>query len=646
MSQFKKLFEPWMIGKMRLKNRIISSPMERNYCNKDGSVTQQYVDYLSAKAKGGVGLIILESTYVDPRGKGRVLQLGCYDDKLIPGLKRLADAVHQHGAKIGLELHFAGRQTAGEITGMQPMAPSVVPCWVSGGEIPREMTIKEIEEMIEKFAHGAERSKRAGFDMVELHGGHGYLLAQFLSGYSNKRTDQYGGSLENRMRFPLEVVKAVRRAVGEDFPIAYRLSGDEYIDGGVNLEETVPFAKKLEAAGVDLIDVSAGLYETTYIISQPMDIPLGCNVHLAEEIKRAVNIPVSVVGRINDPVFADNIINEDHADFVSFARALHADPDFPRKAQEGRMDDICMCVACMQGCIDILGTHVPIFCAVNPMVGREREFEIKKTSKPKHVVVVGGGPGGMEAARIAALRGHQVTLYERDNTLGGQLKWASKPPFRGEYEQVVRYLSRQIEKAGVQINLEQEVDTEMLYNLKPDVVVVATGSRPFASFIPGREKSHVVTYLDILGGDVAPGRRVSVIGGQKIGCEVADYLAEKGSEVILTDPSGEFCQDAGMKTRWLLMERLEGEPKIELRKKTTVEMIDDSSIVIQKEGKTETINDIDQVVMAMGKISRKELGDALIADSKVNEIYTVGDCVLPRKMTEAIYEGSAVGHKI
>lgn len=646
MSRFKKLFEPWMIGKMRVKNRIISSPMERNYCNKDGSVTQKYVDNLSAKARGGVGLIILESTYVDPRGKGRVLQLGCYDDKLIPGLKRLADAVHQHGAKIALELHFAGRQTTGVVTGMQPMAPSVVPCWVSGGEIPREMTGDEIEEMIEKFAQGAERSKRAGFDMVELHGGHGYLLAQFLSGYSNKRTDRYGGSLENRMRFPLEVVKAVRRAVGDDFPIAYRLSGDEYIDGGVNLEETVPFAKKLEEAGVDLVDVSAGLYETTCIISQPMDIPLGCNVHLAEEIKRAVNVPVSVAGRINDPVFADNIISEGRTDFVSFARALHADPDFPRKAQEGRMDDICMCVACMQGCIDILGTHVPIFCAVNPVVGREREFEIKKTTQPKTVVVVGGGPGGMEAARVAALRGHQVALYERDKALGGQLKWASKPPFRGEYEQVVRYLSRQIEKAGVQINLEKEVDKEMLYTLEPDVVVVATGAGPFTSFIPGREKNHVVTYLDILGGDVALGNRVVVIGGQKIGCEVAEYLAEKGSEVILTDPSGDFCQDAGMKTRWLLMERLENEPKIEMRNKTTVEMIDDSSLMIQKEGKIETIDAIDQVVLAMGKISRKELGDALMADSKIDEIYTVGDCVLPRKMTEAIYEGAVVGQRI
>ena len=252
----------------------------------------------------------------------------------------------------------------------------------------------------------------------------------------------------------------------------------------------------------------------------------------------------------------------------------------------------------------------------------------------------------MEAARVAALRGHQVALYERDKALGGQLKWASKPPFRGEYEQVVRYLSRQIEKAGVQINLEQEVDKEMIYNLEPDVVVVATGSRPFASFIPGREKNHVVTYLDILGGNVVPGRRVAVIGGQKIGCEIADYLTEKGSEVILTDPSGEFCQDAGMKTRWLLMERLENLPKLELRLKTTVENIDDTAIVIQNEGRIETIDPIDQVVLAMGKISRKELGDALTADSRIKEIYTVGDCILPRKMTEAIYEGSAVGHRI
>jgi 2,4-dienoyl-CoA reductase-like NADH-dependent reductase (Old Yellow Enzyme family)/thioredoxin reductase len=635
-----------MIGKVRIRNRIISSPMERNYASRDGSVTQKYIDNLAAKAKGGVGLILVESTYVDPRGKGRVYQLGCYDDKLIPGLKLLTEAVHKHGAKIGLELHFGGRQTNSDVTGFQPMAPSSVPCWVSGGDIPREMTVTEIKEMVKKFAEAAERSKRAGFDLVEIHGGHGYLVAQFLSGYSNKRTDEYGGTFEKRMRFPLEIVKAVRDAVGEDFPIAYRLSGDEYIDQGVTLEETVPFAKKLEEVGVNLIDVSAGLYETTYIISQPMDVPLGCNVPLAEEIKRAVNIPVTVVGRINDPAFAENILNEGQADFVSFARALHADPDFPQKAREGRLDDICMCIACMQGCIDILGTAMPIFCAINPLVGRERELEIKKAVKSKKVMVIGGGPGGMEAARVAALRGHEVSLYEREKELGGQLRWASKALFKSEFEQVTRYLSNQLKKAGVKVNLGQEVDKDLVYKIKPDVVVVATGARPYKPVTPGAEKKHVVTYLDILGGNVTPGKKVAVIGGKLIGCEVAEYISQKGGEVVLLEATGAFCQDAGMKVRWLLMERVEGDSKIERRLKTNVEEIKDTSVVVQKEGEREEIEGVDMVVVALGAIANNELGDKLNFESNIAEIYTVGDCVIPRKMTEAIYEGSLVGRQI
>ncbi|RJQ57480.1 MAG: FAD-dependent oxidoreductase [Desulfobacteraceae bacterium] len=646
MSQYQKLFEPWMIGKVRIRNRIISAPMERNYCNIDGSVTQQYIDNLTAKAKGGAGLIFVESTYVDPRGKGRHYQLGCYDDRLIPGLRRLAEAVHQHGAKISLELQFSGRQTSGKVTGMQPIAPSPVACWVSGGDLPREMTVTEIKEMIANFAKAAERSKRADFDLVELHGAHGYLIAQFLSGYANKRTDEYGGSFEKRMRFPLEVVAAVRKAVGTDFPIAYRLSGDEYIDGGLNLEEAVPFAKKLEEAGVDLIDVSAGLYETTYIISQPMDIALGCNVHLAEEIKRGVNIPVSVAGRINDPAFADDILAQGKADFISFARALHADPDFPRKAQEGRLEDICMCIGCMQGCIDILGTGAPIFCAINSAVGKEGPYAIKKAQQRKKVMVVGGGPGGMEAARVAALRGHEVALYEKEPVLGGQVRWAAKPLFRGEYEQVIRYLSNQLKKAGVQIKLGQAVDKALVYAQQPDAIVVATGATPFRAFIPGRDNPHVYTYLDILSGSVKPGKKVAVVGGQKIGCEVAEFIADKGSEVVLIDPTDTFCQDAGQKIRWLLMERLENESKIEMRLKTTVEKIADSSITVQKEGKIEQIDGIDMVVLCIGKVSTNELADALKADARVPEIYMVGDCIRPRKITEAIAEGADVAHRI
>lgn len=646
MGQFEKLFEPWPIGNLRIRNRIISAPMERNYANKDGSVSQRYIDNLSAKAKGGAGLIFVESTFVDPRGKGREYQLGCHDDRLIPGLKRLADAVHRHGAMIALELQFSGRQTSGKVTGMQPIAPSPVPCGVSGGDIPREMTIAEIRGMVDTFAEAADRSKRAGFDMVELHGAHGYLLGQFFSGYSNKRTDEYGGSLENRMRFPLEVVKAVKAAVGLDFPVAYRLSGDEYIEGGVTLDEVVPFARKLEEAGVALIDVSAGLYETSFIISQPMDVPLGCNVHLAEEIKRAVGVPVTVAGRINDPAFAEEILREGKADFVSFARALHADPEFPRKAREGRLGDICMCVACMQGCIDILGTGNPLFCAVNSAVGKERDYAIRKATTRKKVVVVGGGPGGMEAARVAALRGHEVTLYEKEEKLGGQLIWAAKPLYRGEFEQVIRYLSGQVRKAGVGIVLGQKADKESIHALNPDAVIVATGATPDGTIIPGSGMGHVHTYLDILGGKVRPGRKAIVIGGQKIGCEVAEFLADKGTQVIVTDPTETFCQDAGPKTRWMLMERIGNCPDIDLRRRTTVEAIGADAVVLQKEGTVEKIGAVDMVVLALGKVSDNALGDELKFEARVPEVYAIGDCVRPRKMTDAIIEGAAVGHKI
>jgi 2,4-dienoyl-CoA reductase-like NADH-dependent reductase (Old Yellow Enzyme family)/thioredoxin reductase len=646
MSQFKRLFEPGMIGKVRIRNRIILSPMEKNYANRDGSVTQRYIDYLVAISRGGVGLILVESTYVDPRGKGRICQLGAYDDKLIPGLKKMAEAVHQYGAKIGLELVFTGRQTSANMTGFQPMAPSPVPCLVVGGDLPREMTIAEIKEMVQKFAEAARRSKEAGFDLVELHGGHGYLLAQFLSPFSNKRVDEYGGTFEKRMRFPLEVVKAVRDTVGEDFPIAFRLSADEYIDGGLTLGETKPFAKRLEEESINLIDVSAGLYESGFMTTQPMDIPLGCNVPAAEEIKSVVNISVSVVGRINDPVFADKILSDGRSDFVTLGRALHADPEFPKKAQEGRMEDICMCIACGQGCTDFLGAGLPICCVLNPTVGREREFELKRAPKRKRVLVVGGGPGGMETARVAALRGHEVLLYEKGKELGGQIRYACKALFRSEMEQVIRYFSNQLKKAGVKINLGQEADREMIYRMKADAVVLATGSTPYWPPTPGVEKGHVYTYWDIFGKRVNPGKKVVVIGGNLIGCELAEYISDKGGQVILIEPTEVLCQDAGGRLRGLLIDRLEKDQKIDKRIKTNVEKINDTSILVQKAGGVEEIEGVDMVILSLGGASNNSLGDELKRESKVSELYEVGDCVMPRKMTEAIYEGFVVGCRI
>ena len=345
---FKRLFEPYQLRGLELKNRLISAPCERNYANVDGSVTQRYIDYVVERAKGGVGLIIVESMYIDPVGRGHIRQLGIYADKLIPGLRRLTDAVHANGGKVASEPMSCGRETSSYITGFQPVAPSNVPCKVlAGGEAPRELTVDEIRGLIESFGEAARRSMEAGFDLIEIHGAHGYIINQFLSPFSNKRTDEYGGSFEKRMRFPLEVVARVRKVVGENVPLAYRMSGEEKFEGGLTIDDMVVFSQELEKAGIDLIDVSAGIYESVVWIAQPMAFPRGCLVDLGRRIKQKVSIPVSIVGRINHPELAEEILDTGKADFIAIGRALHADPYWPVKAQEGRVEDIRICPACM-----------------------------------------------------------------------------------------------------------------------------------------------------------------------------------------------------------------------------------------------------------------------------------------------------------
>jgi len=639
-SQFEKLFEPGAIGKLRLKNRIISAPMERNYGDIYGNPTQRYIDNLTAKADGGVGLILIEATYVDPLGKGRVLELGLYDDSQIPGYRRLAQEVHKHGAKIGLELVYGGRQSHSNVTGVQAHGPSPVTCVLPGyGELPRELRSEEIPVLVQKYVDAARRSKEAGFDIVELHCAHGYLIAQFMSPYGNKRTDDWGGTFEKRLRFPLEIIAGIRKTCGPDFPIACRVPGDEYVDGGLVPEEVIRIAQRFEAAGADLIDVSSGIYETAFTIVQPMGMPLGCNVHLVEGIKRAVNIPVSIAGRINDCAYADAVLKEGKSDFISMARGLHADPQLPNLSQEGRLDDICMCIGCNQGCIDMLGSMVPVFCAINPLSGRERELAIKPAERKKRVVVVGGGPAGMSAARVAALRGHQVTLYEQEPELGGQLLLGRKAIKRGELEQIVRYLSTQMRKAGVDIHLGEAADKEKIYAANPDVVIMATGAVPYIPFIPGTRQSHVCTYLDILSGKVEPGKRVVVIGGRLIGCQIAQLISAKGSSVVLTEPMPTLCLDAGGRTKWLLLRDVEKDKNIEIHVDTSVEQIKEKSVVLQSRGETVEIEAVDTVVLCLGGASDNALAEELKWESKLPEIHTIGDCSLPRKMTEAIYEG-------
>jgi len=440
MKKFEKLFEPIKIGTMEVKNRFVVPPMGTNFANPDGSVSQQLIDYLVSRAKGGYGLIIVEVTAIDPLGKAIPLQPGIWDDKFIPGWKKLVDEVHKYGAKIAVQLHHAGRQTTREVIGAQPVAPSPIPCPVDR-EMPRELTTEEVYELIEKFGDAARRARDAGFDAVEVHGAHGYLIAQFMSAYSNKRIDEFGGDFKGRMKFPVEIVKNIRRKVGNGYPVIFRFSGDERVPGGRTIDESRMVARVMEHVGVDALHVSTGVYGSLPWLIAPSAVAPGYNIYAAEEIKKVVNTPVIAVGRINDPLLAEDIIESGKADMVSLGRESIADPEIPNKVAAGRIEEISPCIGCMQACVGYLfdPNHLKISCLVNPFTGRETELNIEKAEKPKKVMVVGGGPGGLEAAWVAAKRGHKVTLCEKENTLGGQYRIGAIPPAKQDIMKALRY---------------------------------------------------------------------------------------------------------------------------------------------------------------------------------------------------------------
>jgi len=582
---FKRLFEPYQLRGLTLKNRLISAPCERNYANVDGSMTQRYIDYVVERAKGGVGLIIVESMYVDPVGRGHIRQLGIYDDKLIPGLRRLTDAVHTYGVKVASEPMSCGRETSSYITGAQPYGASNVPCKVlAGGEAPRELTVAEIKGLIDSFGEAARRSLEAGFDLVEIHGAHGYIINQFLSPFTNKREDEYGGSLEKRMRFPLEVVARVREVVGDDVPLAYRMSGEEKIEGGLTIDDMVGFSLELEKAGIDLIDVSAGIYESVVWVVQPMAFPRGCLVDLGRRIKEKVSIPVSIVGRINHPELAEEILATGKADFIAIGRALHADPFWPIKAQEGRVEDIRICPACMS-CSDQLATNLPITCAINPEAGNERDLAIKPAPRRKKILVVGAGPAGMEAARVADIRGHEVILCEKRDRVGGQVHYASRAHHKKEFEEVIRFLEVQMKKSSVDIRLGTEVTPALVQQIKPDAVIIATGATPALPFTPGVDKSHVHLAVDVLDNRVTLKGKTAIIGGGLVGLETALFLLENGvSPLIITEPTDKLGGNVGLRTGWFIRNEITNRPDIDVRMETTVEGIRDDSIFVQHKG--------------------------------------------------------------
>ena len=636
---YPKLFEPIQIGSMKLKNRLILSGINVNYAAEDGKVTKRLKDFYVERAKGGVGMVQTGICYVDPLGRFFTNMMGIHDDSVIPGLKELAQEVQSYGAAFVVQLCHVGRYASSKIIGTQPVAPSAVASRVSH-EMPRELTVDEIKAIIEAFAQGARRARDAGADAVDLAGAVGYMIAQFLSPYSNKRDDEYGGDAGRRMQFVLEIIDRIQQTVGKDYPIMIRISGDEFISGGNTLDDMKVVAQGLEKAGVASINVIPGWHESPVPLVS-WHVPPAHYAYLAEEIKKLVKVPVIASNRINTPELAERLIAEGRVDMVTMARALIADPELPRKAQAGRADEIRPCVACNQGCYDRLFANQDISCMSNPAAGREEEFAIRPAGTPRKVMVVGGGPAGMEAARVAASRGHEVTLYERSESLGGQLALAAVPPGKDEINSLVSYFSNQLAKLGVKVILGQEATAETVSREKADVVIVAAGARPLIPSMPGVQGANVVTAHHVLAGTAGTGQRVVVVGGGQVGIETADFLAEKGKTVTILEMLDKLGPDLGVTVRWIAMKKL-SERGIKATPGARVLEITPTGVTYEKDGATQSV-DAETVVLAVGARAEKKLMEDL--ENKV-EAYSVGDCVQARKALDAIYEGAKVGLRV
>ncbi|MHB0938618.1 MAG: FAD-dependent oxidoreductase [Armatimonadota bacterium] len=630
------LFSPGKIGRMTVKNRLFMAPMVRNYATKDGLVTPRYLAHIARIARGGVGGMILEAAYISQNGKGFANQLGIHTDDCMPGLRELARAAHEHGVVIGPQLYHGGRQTASAVTGKPIVAPSAIPD-PTINEVPLALSVEEIRTLVTAYALAAVRAKEAGCDFVEIHGAHGYLITQFLSPFSNARDDQYGGSQDNRMRFLVEVVEAVRQAVGPEFPVTVRLSGEEQVPMGLTIEDTMHIAKRLESLRVDAVHISAGnyaSYERGYMI-QPMAIPDGPLIPLAERVKQELRIPVIAVGKIRTPELAEEVIHSGKADFVALGRLLLADPDWPVKAQEDRSEQIDTCIACNQGCISRLFENLDVWCTVNAECSRELQFAVPPAMK-RRVLVIGGGPAGLSAAKTAKERGHEVILCEELDHLGGQLPAAYAAPYRPGWRELLEYLEEEMARLQVDVRLNTRVTPELAREIGADVAIVATGASPIRLKIPGAEGENVVTARDLLEGKVNARGRVVVAGGGCAGAQTAEYLASRGHPVIIAEMLGAIAVDAPKAERELLLHRL-GKLGVRIQTETKIMRVGDGVVYVERPGGEETLP-ADTVVVCLGSTSNDDLAEKL--RGIVAQVITVGDAVKPRRVTEAVVEGS------
>ncbi|WP_373163937.1 FAD-dependent oxidoreductase [Agathobaculum sp. Marseille-P7918] len=639
---YEKLFEPIKIGSMELKNRLFVPAMSTLTATPEGASTEQFIAYHERKAQGGWGFIITEYFGVAPYVGFFPRMLGIWNDELIESHKELTRRVHAAGAKIGAQISHSGRETYIAVSDENLVAPSPY-MDVAGEKKPRELTVAEIKEIVSQYGDTARNLKKAGFDAVEIYAAHGYLISNFLSKYSNKRTDEYGGCLENRMRFLLEIIKDTREKVGPDFPILVRLSTREFVPGGISMGETRVIVKKLEQAGVDAIDCSQGIFTVSYNIVEPMQVDNCAFVDASEEIKKVVNIPVLTAGRINEACLAETVLLTGKADMVGMGRASLADPDFPKKVQEGRIEDIRYCIGCVQACIGGNMRGENCHCLVNPELDREFELKPNPVAKRKKIFIAGGGVAGCEAAIVAAQRGHDVTLFEKSDKLGGTWLIAALPLYKSELLTFVGWQKHELAKLHVKIELNTELTKEMIAQHQPDEVIVATGCKPFIPNIPGHDMPHVVQANDVLQQNVRCGKNVVVLGGGSVGVETAEYIAWFGSNVTIVEMREDILIGCERETMLMLRQGIK-ENGIQVYTDSKVCEIGEGTVTLERKGKKIVLEEVDHVVVAAGSKPVNTL------EAEVKElgipVRVIGDSKQVRNGLHAILEGYMAGYEI